>query len=197
MAKRVVHCFIPYTFLGYNETYPLLFHDCSGEKGHALERLWGLDSTPFICYKGLGFATQLNSLVGNWRWFKGRCLLYLPHSSLWTVNSTAPNSSRIGDWSSHWYSSHKIWSRELKRFIHTPSFWEALTFMVVKGQEMHMPPLLTFTELAEDTLQTLLDTCQTVVEELAHWKRFSIRICTLVHPPPHLVLQHLQLVLYI
>ncbi|KIK23453.1 hypothetical protein PISMIDRAFT_10936 [Pisolithus microcarpus 441] len=31
------------------------------------------------------------------------------------------------------------------------SFWEALAFMVVKGQETHMPPLLTSTELAEES----------------------------------------------
>ncbi|KAI6028168.1 hypothetical protein EDC04DRAFT_2605818 [Pisolithus marmoratus] len=40
------------------------------------------------------------------------------------------------------------WSRELER--HTQSFWEALAFMTVKGQDTHMPPLLTSTELTHD-----------------------------------------------
>ncbi|KAI5985869.1 hypothetical protein EDD15DRAFT_2373779 [Pisolithus albus] len=36
-------------------------------------------------------------------------------------------------------------------YRHTQSFWEALAFMVVKGQEARMPPLLTSTELAEES----------------------------------------------
>ncbi|KAI6006969.1 hypothetical protein EDD15DRAFT_2358039 [Pisolithus albus] len=35
-------------------------------------------------------------------------------------------------------------------YRHTQSFWEALAFMIVKGQDMRMPPLLTPAELAQD-----------------------------------------------
>ncbi|KAI5989497.1 hypothetical protein EDD15DRAFT_2370530 [Pisolithus albus] len=35
-------------------------------------------------------------------------------------------------------------------YRHTQSFWEALAFMIVKGQDTRMPPLLTSAELAQD-----------------------------------------------